>query len=77
MIGKINKDGWLEIERAGKMKQQFCPLQPEQNAFRTNRCGDWCPHFGEPVFSIMCKDWELSTCKHSLYFKEFTDERVK
>jgi hypothetical protein len=41
---KIRKDGFLEIERAGKMKSQFCAASR-----LTSRCGDWCPKFREPV----------------------------
>lgn len=38
---KIDKLGYLNIERAGKMAAQDCPATHA-------RCGDWCPLFGEP-----------------------------
>ncbi len=40
---KINKDGSLEIERAGRGRKQYCPFVLE-----AVDCGDWCPLFGEP-----------------------------
>jgi hypothetical protein len=44
--GKIDKSGFLSLERKGRWHLQYCPLQ-------TGRmiripCGDWCPLFGEP-----------------------------
>lgn len=72
MIGKINKDGCLEIERAGTMKLQYCPFDTAGNS--DAHCGDWCPHFGEAVVSE--PGWELPACRHWLYFTEFTDERI-
>lgn len=39
---KINKDGHLEIERAGEFKKQVCPYNTQQF------CGDQCPLFGTP-----------------------------
>ena len=79
MKGKIDEDGNLYIERAGKMKQQFCP-------FDVKPCGDWCPLFGEPMDNTMSwttvdghigghKTTELELCRKKLYFDEFTDER--
>ena len=40
----ITKNGYLEIERAGKFVEQRCPL-----FYREYPCGDWCPLFGEPA----------------------------
>ena len=37
---KIDKDGNLHIERAGRWKKQTCP--------HAGLCGDHCPLFGEP-----------------------------
>lgn len=36
---KINRMGFLFIERAGEMKAQMCPYRDMSN------CGDWCPLF--------------------------------
>lgn len=77
MKGMITKQGELVIERAGKMKMQFCPFVKEQVP-----CGDECPLFGEPytdkllfedgVHEATC----LSLCgNRTLNFREFTDDR--
>jgi hypothetical protein len=39
----IDNAGFLELERAGKLKKQNCPFTEDYPL-----CGDWCPHFGEP-----------------------------
>ena len=44
----IDEDGRLHIERAGTYRQQTCPFSFAIGM--TTSCGDWCPHFGEPVF---------------------------
>jgi hypothetical protein len=45
---KIDNGGFLSVERAEKLKPQYCPYQP--NDFETLNehkcCGDWCPAFG-------------------------------
>ena len=70
MKGKINNDGYLNIERAGRMRVQYCPWNsPYRNIY-----GDWCPHFGE----IECLDLRIElSCGNGrmLCFNEFTDER--
>lgn len=44
---KINDAGHLLIERGGEWRDQHCPFAEKyENVLR--RCGDWCPHFGEP-----------------------------
>ena len=83
---RIDRDGWLEIERAGFMKLQECPYDVETEDCGRARCGDWCPLFGEleerhepiygdgigPVNAI-----ELSICKRVWRCKpdDFEDER--
>lgn len=79
MKAKIDKDGFLYIERAGVMKRQHCPYVDEQI------CGDWCPLFGEP--QILTKHSRISTtsyetkipiivlCNKTLELEELTDER--
>lgn len=42
MKGKIDKDGYLHIERNNGFRQQLCPFSEQAN------CGQWCPHFGDP-----------------------------
>jgi hypothetical protein len=39
---KIDNEGCLWIERAGKMKAQICPYDENWTG-----CGDWCPLFHE------------------------------
>ena len=57
MNGKIDKDGFLHIERAGVIKLQTCPFTDAMTAIKNPYdptdtislpCGDWCPLFGEP-----------------------------
>jgi hypothetical protein len=77
---KISTSGYLEIERAGKFKEQFCPFTstPSQ-VFDTHKsCGDWCPLFGEAVPVADVKTVLFPLC-HQTYFKldkeDFIDER--
>lgn len=72
MKGKICKDGWLSIERAGQIKEQKCPYQLE--AGRCERCGDWCPKFREPE-KVPSGEIQLGICGTILYFSEFEDLR--
>ena len=68
---KIDEDGWLWLERAGKMKSQFC-IHCDGD-----RCGDWCPAFGEPygtetIHLYLCREvGGALQCKP----EDFTDER--
>lgn len=45
MNGKISNNGWLYIERAGKMKMCSCPFSTPDESGPLS-CGDWCPLFG-------------------------------
>ena len=38
---RITEKGYLEIDRAGTFAPQYCPYSSE-------RCGSFCPLFGEP-----------------------------
>jgi len=71
MKGKIDKDGFLWIERKGEWTKQFCPFVGDCNDW----CGQWCPLFGEPFSKINHAGAELSLCKRTLYFDTFKDER--
>lgn len=72
MKGKIDVYGCLEIERAGVMKEQYCPYAIEA------RCGDYCPKFREPRLMPETGRYELDICEHlTLFFDEFEDERVE
>lgn len=72
MKAKIDKDGFLWIERSGKMKAQHCP----ENHTLSN-CGDWCPLFDEPVLTdeSMGKRAILRLCSAELILSEFEDLR--
>jgi hypothetical protein len=76
---KINKDGILEIERAGKFKKMECTL-----AYVTDGlvfCSDNCPLFGEPeYYGNIIDNIHLRLCHNVLLHgtKEYCkDERVK
>lgn len=84
--GKINKNGVLEIERAGKFKPQDC----RKSIFTTGNggdcfsCGDECSLFGEPetetAWNEMKSDQKtgrifVELCEKTWYFDEFEDER--
>lgn len=73
MKGRIERIGCLQIERAGRMKDQYCP---DAAGNRPERCGDWCPKFGEPAIASdgHCV---LRFCGGQLIFDKFEDERVK
>lgn len=77
MNGKINKDGNLEIERAGKMKVQYCPHEPDSKA--NVACGDWCPQFDTRKTShsnLIETRGLLPICENTiLFFSTITDER--
>ena len=46
MRAKIRMFGWLQIERKGIFKQQFCPYR-DREVEEELCCGDWCPLFNE------------------------------
>jgi hypothetical protein len=65
---KIDKDGALWIERAGKWKDQSCP-------HRFYSCGDHCPLFSEPMREEGYA--AIDICDHHRLEGEITDERGK
>ena len=67
MKGKIDKDGFLWIERKGEWTKQFCPFVGD------GWCGHWCPLFGEPEF--IDGHPRLSLCRKVLEFVSLVDER--
>lgn len=40
---RISEKGLLSIWRKGIDRWTTCPWSPNER-----KCGDWCPHFGEP-----------------------------
>ena len=75
---KIDENGLLSLERAGKMKPQRCPYKANYSTLEIT-CGDWCPAFGEPygtetIFLCLCREvGDELQCKQ----EDFTDERRK
>ena len=84
---KINKEGFIEIERAGVFQTGFCTHKPHP-------CGDSCVKFWEPVIqdNEIAQDPEtgrnikldgsvlIHLCNKDFLackLKDFTDERVK
>ncbi len=80
MIGKIDRNGRLHIERAGIMIVMSCPLH--YGAY----CSHHCSLFGEPEPEESYDEQEneyqptggtsLSLCKKTLVFDSFVDYRV-
>jgi len=68
MKGKIDKGGFLYIERAGEYVKQFCPFSAG-----SYDCCHWCPLFGEPEF--IDGHPRLSLCRKVLEFVSLVDER--
>ena len=80
---KISRHGNLYIERAGKMREQYCLTGARYTDGLIRNCGDWCPAFGEPVklhdqFDDLhlielrlCREADFVSCAP----KDFTDER--
>lgn len=81
---KIDKDGRLFLDRAGKMTKQWCPYSQSDNS-----CGDWCPHFGEPEPHEVADNpgmWptyyhqdgeQIRLCHGTVIVGEIEDEREK
>lgn len=76
MIGKIDKYGFLWIER---MRPEGATFEKAECPYGKNVCGDACALFGEPVklqddtTGIACT--ELEVCVSLLDFDTFADER--
>ena len=64
MNAKINKEGYLEIERAGEMRTQACPM-----VMKDIQCGDWCPLFGEPYDLKVKSDQDSSLLVYEFYIE--------
>ena len=82
MEGKIDKNGWLQIIRAGKLTKQACPFDTGAVNGGSSDCGHWCPLFGEPRKHLQSDNkgivWTLDICQErTLLFDKFTDERAK
>jgi hypothetical protein len=77
---EINKQGYLNLERAGQMKSQLCP----HNFYSTRlddwvHCGDWCPLFSEPFYTDENRIVHIGLCHRTEIHckaKDFLDERT-
>lgn len=74
---KIDKNGYLCLERAGKMKQVWCPEDHYVEGWPSQwPCGDWCSLFREEWDSRVA---EVFLCKAHYHCakEDFIDERRK
>lgn len=73
MKAKIDKNGHLYLERAGKMKKQFCKYTFKPDGKKV-ACGDWCPQFG--IWENMRGSKAIGVCEnHQIPVDEIIDER--
>jgi len=74
---KINKEGNLEINRAGNFKKVCCPYDNVVDGGWY--CGDWCALFREPQLNDYDShiDVEIELCRVSYICEqcEFEDQR--
>lgn len=68
---KIDKDGYLSIKKAGKLRFQHC-LVPSYDSGRYLRCGDWCPAFWYDKDNAIL---HLCTMAGSINITDVIDER--
>ncbi len=75
--GMIDASGNLSIDRAGEMKEQYCPFDPtilDEEQSESVHCGDWCPLFGEPCY-VTSDNTSIEICRRILGFEVFKDMR--
>lgn len=66
---KIDNNGYLDIKRGNKWRQQYCMQQQKEVP-----CGDHCPLFGEPM--EMGGHYSIQLCNVTLIIDgEIIDER--
>ncbi len=72
---KIDKVGYLYIERHGRMTTQTCPFMTKVDDWAA--CNDYCPHFGEPKDDGHKNDAGYIDICHEkrIHFTECIDER--
>lgn len=75
MKAKIDERGWLSLERAGKIKEVYCPWTKDPSDFECSHCGDWCALFRIAEWNEVKIAVEM--CKKTLFIDkdDFTDER--
>jgi hypothetical protein len=67
---KIDNEGCLWIERAGKMKAQICPYDENWTG-----CGDWCPLFDDSDITDPQEGLGLCLCHNNFPNATVIDER--
>jgi len=76
MNGKIDLDGILYIDRAGRSVVQMCKFMSGDTS---DCCAHDCPHFGEPYKRNITRGGTVTTlniCQGNiLEFENFKDER--
>ncbi len=86
MKGKIRKDGSLVIyrgDKSGLYQQQWCPFSTFTTVTIPTSCGQWCPHFGEPIalkkFSYEPRNWfeKIFGVGHFGYMVESERRRIE
>lgn len=80
MKAKLDKEGFLHVERGGEYKLMGCPLTTMPLSYNagSRSCGDWCPLFEEPHHTQEedCAYTVIHLCHYKhLCFDTFTDER--
>ena len=78
---ELSQNGWLSLERNGKLEMQYCPFF---SVGHKEGCGTWCPLFDEPKTkeSVMPKfiGVSINICQDrvlSCPLDEFKDLRKK
>ncbi len=70
----IDGHGYLNLERAGIMKNSVCPFASADSFLY---CGDWCPHFGEPVVNDNTSFLQITCGDGKMIYGEIADNRGK
>lgn len=79
----------IAIDEAGDLSvaghEKRCPFAPPYGpAASLHPCGDWCPHFGEPVHNKFIGEmsgveidvgWTLTLCHDTILYGEIEDRR--
>lgn len=89
---KIDENGHLWLERAGKMRKVKCPKDhyieysgmPTSKTYKHWECGDWCALWSDYVYMVQeegrgVEKQAIALCHviHRCDLKDFTDERER
>ncbi|NOY58938.1 MAG: hypothetical protein GXO75_08400 [Calditrichaeota bacterium] len=81
MKAKVDKSGYLWLERVGKLKPVWCPYTYRGPADDMLECGEWCPLFRvdsphqDVQEGIYCIEIELCRARYVIDRDDFIDER--